>query len=78
MARSILHPEQPLDPATERKIRLIKLLGIPLVLAFALLAYSSFLWGFVPRQIGFIAVGAEIAVAAFVIRKIRLLRNSRN
>jgi len=45
MPLSILRPEQPMDTATERKIALLLVLGVPLILGLALLVFASFLEG---------------------------------
>ena len=74
MIRSILNPEPLLDSATQKRIALTQLVGIPVVLGLAEVVYVSLLTGRLPTWVGDIAVLAETWAASFFIGRIRSLR----
>jgi hypothetical protein len=76
MALSLLNPEPPLDPAVQRKITLLQMIGLPGVLALFLAALASFPMGYLPRWVAGVATGAETLLCWYVLRKIYLLRKS--
>jgi len=66
-----------MDPAVQKKIALVKILGIGCVVGLWALAMASFMgylpaWVFVPASITVIVLGP------FLIGRIRSLRNRRN
>jgi hypothetical protein len=66
-----------MDPAVQKKIAAVKVLGIGGVIALWALAMASLL-GYLPKQVFWPATGAEIALAPFLVGRIRSLRNRRN
>jgi hypothetical protein len=51
-----------------------QVLGIPVVLGFAVVAYVSLLTGLLPKWTGIIAIVAETWSGSFFLRRIRSLR----
>jgi hypothetical protein len=71
---SILQSQQPMDPAARRKIVLIQGLGIPLIVALAVLVFASFLTGSLPTWVGILALVAETSAPSVLIKKTVRLR----
>lgn len=75
---SILNPAQPLDPATQKEIAVVRYVGIALTFGLAFLAFASFLNRAFPAWVGVVALIAQAEVSAIVIKKILRLRNPPN
>jgi hypothetical protein len=72
-----LTAERQMDPLLQRKITYVKILGIGCVVGLWALAMAA-LMGYLPTPIFWPATAAEIALAPFLVRRIRSLRNRRN
>jgi hypothetical protein len=66
-----------MDPAVQKKIALVKILGIGCVIGLWGLAMASFM-GYLPIWVFWRASIAEIVLGPFLISRIRSLRNRRN
>jgi hypothetical protein len=66
-----------MDPVVQRKITCVKIFGIGCVVGLWALAMAAFI-GYLPKQVFWPATVAEIALAPFLLRRIRSLRNRRN
>ena len=66
-----------MDPAVQKKIAVVKILGIGCVVGLWTLAMVSFM-GYLPTWVFWPASTAVIVLGPFLISRIRSLRNRRN
>jgi hypothetical protein len=71
---SIFRPGRTLDPDTEKRIALIRTIGLPLVLGLGVVVWASLLMDLLPTWLGATAAIAETWVASALIGRIRSLR----
>jgi hypothetical protein len=75
---SIFRPAPAIDPETEKRIALVRMIGIPLVLGLAVVVWASLLMDLLPTWLGASAAIAETWVASALIGRIRSLRKESN
>ncbi|HWD99314.1 MAG TPA: hypothetical protein VG345_09760 [Bryobacteraceae bacterium] len=71
---SVFRPAPAIDPETEKRIALTRMIGLPLVLGLAVVVWASLLMDLLPTWLGASAAIAETWVGSALIGRIRTLR----